>query len=178
MYPILSLVEPLSPTFSIRFSLSSSSVFDWLIFDIINTTVLCTAFAFGHQKQMLTTWTSRRCRARHHGQSLGRRSRKTFKSMSHPDSNDHLDGKLYRMNSCVQQSIESCVPAKRRLHDIKSNTSEKTKKLYETRTKNRDTGGQGIVRPAETMSPKNPRCELDRLPWLATTDGHGDGRGR
>ena len=51
-----------------------------------------------------------------------------------PDNNDHIDERLRRMNSCVQKAIEKCVPTKKRLQDIKRNTSEATRKLYEVRT--------------------------------------------
>ena len=52
----------------------------------------------------------------------------------HPDNNEHLDERLKRMNSCVQNAVESCVPIKKRLCSTKRNTSDATRKLYEDRS--------------------------------------------
>ena len=53
----------------------------------------------------------------------------------HPQGTEHLDERLNRMYSCVQNAVESCVPAKKRLSTIKRNTSDATRSLYEARTK-------------------------------------------
>ena len=49
------------------------------------------------------------------------------------DSNTHIDESLTRMNSCLQQAINKCVPNKKRLGTIKREPSERTRALYEAR---------------------------------------------
>ena len=41
-----------------------------------------------------------------------------------PNSNVYVDARLRQMNSCLQKSISSCVPNKKRLNDIKRATSD------------------------------------------------------
>ena len=55
--------------------------------------------------------------------------------LKHCPDKKHIDAKLHRMNSSVQKAIETCVPAKKRLSEIKRNTSDVTRKLYETRAR-------------------------------------------
>ena len=50
-----------------------------------------------------------------------------------PHSQAGIDERLSRMNSCLQEAIETCVPNKKRLSAIKRETSEETRRLYEAR---------------------------------------------
>ena len=44
-----------------------------------------------------------------------------------------INARLSRMNECLGQAIETCVPAKKRLNEIKRDTSDRTRMLYEKR---------------------------------------------
>ena len=43
------------------------------------------------------------------------------------------DSHLTRMNTCIQAAIQTCVPSKKRLSDVKRETSERTRQIYEAR---------------------------------------------
>ena len=51
-----------------------------------------------------------------------------------PRSNAHIDERLSRINNCLRRAIEECVSNKKRLHAVKREISDTTRKIYEART--------------------------------------------
>ena len=71
--------------------------------------------------------------------SLGDAFNKAMQEREEPqpgaNSNAHIDESLTRMNACLQKAIDETVPNKKRLSTVKRAISERTRRLYDARTR-------------------------------------------
>ena len=72
------------------------------------------------------------------------------KELQQDQSTDEgTDERLHRMNTCINDAVEKCVPSKKRLSSIKRDTSDETRRFCEVRTRkfsNMMTKGDKVTR--------------------------------
>ena len=97
------------------------------------------------------------------------------------NSDAGTDERLQRMNSCIKNAVDACVPNKKRLSCIKRDTSDATRRLYEVRAQKFSStaakGGKwkGDTSTTQEMTSQNPGCKPQRLQRMTDQDGRRDG---